>query len=319
LSAPIPLQAGRFYTVKMEYFQHLGGDYYSLSWGSDHVAKQLVPTGVMFANGLAPIITMQPYDTYVMPGDPASFTIMATGAQPLGYQWFLIDTNNVDQPIPGATDPTLTLPSVQAADGLNYYYVVVTNSYGQTNSEGAHVFPYNTSVVAIVPHSQTNFLGSTVAFTYRASGLPYYGGDPWYNVVAWYFNDNEIPDSAGLQTLTLTNVQPTKAGRYSVEVQGNGWDTTSDYAFLTVRTNRPTGANFTAINRLPNQTVQLTATGTVDAVYYIDAITNIVSPSWMAATNWAQVTKVTNTTGTFHYTEPATNGFRYFYRTRLGP
>ena len=68
-SAGIPLQAGQLYAVKMEYFQHCCGDYYSLSWASDNVAKQLVPAGALYPYGLAPIIITDVQTEYGNPGD----------------------------------------------------------------------------------------------------------------------------------------------------------------------------------------------------------------------------------------------------------
>ena len=110
-------------------------------------------------------------------------------------------------------------------------------------------------------------------------------------------------------------------GGYSVDVFFNGGDVQSDDAYLTVRAAAwPTGpARFTAINVLSNHTVQLTATGALGAFYYLDAMSNAVPSHWMAATNWTQLTSVTNTSGTFQYTDPATNVPQRFYRTRSGP
>jgi len=78
-------------------------------------------------------------------------------------------------------------------------------------------------------------------------------------------------------------------------------------------------ARFTAVSVLPNHTAQLTAIGAVGAFYYIDAMSNVLSPHGIASTNWRQLTSVTNTSGTFQYTDPATNLPWRFYRTRSGP
>lgn len=320
-SAPITLQAGQSYPIKLEYFQAGGGDYWSLSWGADSMPKAPIPTAVLYPSG-APAITTQPANQYANISDPVSFSVTAAGAAPLSYQWYYNDTNDVNHALDGQTNATLSLPSVQEADGLNLYFVSVSNSYGTTNSAVANLFLYNGSSVVVVPHTQVITNGGTATFTFRASGCPVYGAPPWFTVLGWYLDDNPIPGAADA-VLTVTDVGGASAGKYSIEVEGNGWDTTSGYAYLIV-TNPPPSplpagpARFISVNLLPDQSLRLTATGTVNAVYCIDAMTNLVSAQWMTATNWCELCRRTNTTGTFQFTEPATNRFGRFYRTRSG-
>jgi glucose/arabinose dehydrogenase len=83
---------------------------------------------------LSPSIDTDPADVLVGQGWPATFTVSATGAQPLHYQWW---RDNV--PIPGATDsPTYTLQSpTVAADNGATIKCRVTNSFGGITSRGA--------------------------------------------------------------------------------------------------------------------------------------------------------------------------------------
>ena len=104
-----------------------------------------------------------------------------------------------------------------SADGLNLYSVVVTNAYGSTNSSMVNLWVNGAPNPVIIPHSQTNVIGSNVTFTVRTSGSPSYGGPPWFNY-QWYFNDGTI-DGATSATLTITNVQTGNAGNYSVDVE----------------------------------------------------------------------------------------------------
>ena len=74
--------------------------------------------------GGPPVITFQPTNQTVTMGDTASFSVGASGALPLSYQWSFNTTNLV-----GATNATLTLTNVQFAQAGNYA-VQITNTYG---------------------------------------------------------------------------------------------------------------------------------------------------------------------------------------------
>ncbi len=57
---------------------------------------------------VSPVIASQPTNQTVMVGQSASFSVLAGGTPPFGYGWSFNTTNIV-----GATNATLTLPSVQ--------------------------------------------------------------------------------------------------------------------------------------------------------------------------------------------------------------
>jgi len=69
-------------------------------------------------------VATQPASLSVPLGRPASFTVTATGSEPIYYQWF-----KGGQSIPNATGGTLALPAVQAAD-VGAYSVLVSNADG---------------------------------------------------------------------------------------------------------------------------------------------------------------------------------------------
>jgi hypothetical protein len=77
---------------------------------------------------VAPRIVEQPSSQAVYAGQAATFDVGALGALPLAFQWQHAETN-----IPGATTPTLTIPSAYYTDAGNYI-AVVTNSLGSSNS-----------------------------------------------------------------------------------------------------------------------------------------------------------------------------------------
>ncbi|MBC7169885.1 immunoglobulin domain-containing protein [Candidatus Bipolaricaulota bacterium] len=81
--------------------------------------------------GEAPTIVAQPGSHEAEVGTEVTFTAVATGQEPLLYQWRKDGTD-----IQGATGPTFTLPAA-AADDAGTYTVVVTNGCGSVTSEPA--------------------------------------------------------------------------------------------------------------------------------------------------------------------------------------
>lgn len=79
----------------------------------------------------APVITAQPIDQAVVAGTNATFSVTATGAPPLYYQWQHASTN-----LPGATNSTLTISNVTAAQ-TGTYQVIVSNAVGSATSDPA--------------------------------------------------------------------------------------------------------------------------------------------------------------------------------------
>ena len=69
-----------------------------------------------------PVITAQPQDQTVAQGGTAAFSVAATAANPLTYQWFKDGVA-----LTGATSPTLTLTNVQP-NQIGYYSVAVSNA-----------------------------------------------------------------------------------------------------------------------------------------------------------------------------------------------
>lgn len=91
-----------------------------------------------------PAITGQPQSLTVAAGAKATFIVVATGAEPLGYQWQHSLTN-----LPDATGATLTLNSVTDADA-GPYRVVVTNSFGSAASDEAILTVTNAPPAGVV-------------------------------------------------------------------------------------------------------------------------------------------------------------------------
>ena len=76
-----------------------------------------------------PAILTQPANLAVKAGQTADFSVTATGALPLAFQWYY-NTNTL---LAGETNNTLTLLNVNASQA-GKYSVTITNLYGATNS-----------------------------------------------------------------------------------------------------------------------------------------------------------------------------------------
>jgi glucose/arabinose dehydrogenase len=112
----------------------------------------------------APEITSHPASVTVSAGQPASFSVAASGTAPLSYQW---QRNGGD--IPGATATTYTLATTSLADDGAVFTAVVTNAAGSATSNGAtlHVTSNSPPVATITsPAHQTLYsAGDTVGYT----------------------------------------------------------------------------------------------------------------------------------------------------------
>jgi pectate lyase len=179
---------------------------------------------------VAPSITTQPQDqANILPGATATFSVQASGTDPLSYQWYY-NTNTL---LTNATDAVLTITNVQPANAGSYS-VVINNSAGSTNSSYAFL-TVNTSPVAPVFNSQPASLvvlaGSAASFTAVAGGTA---------PISYQWNKNGTPiPGATSSTLNLSNVQTTDDGSYTLTATNSVGGTNSNPAQLTVTTSTP--------------------------------------------------------------------------------
>jgi hypothetical protein len=78
-----------------------------------------------------PVITIQPSNQRVSAGQPATFTVSATGTAPLSYQW-----QRNSSPIAGATAASYTTAAAAVSDSGSAFAVVVSGA-GSTTSRSA--------------------------------------------------------------------------------------------------------------------------------------------------------------------------------------
>jgi len=151
-------------------------------------------------------ILSNPMDVVVTNGGTAELTVQADGSSPLFYQWYF----NATSLLIDATNAVLQLSNAHPAQ-TGSYVVVVTNAYGSATSTPATLTVFSPPVIVSDPQAQMVTAGGVAVFVVSATGNPL----PSYQ---WFFNGiNNLP-GANSSTLTLTNVQDTQAGQYSVVV-----------------------------------------------------------------------------------------------------
>jgi glucose/arabinose dehydrogenase len=117
---------------------------------------------VRFAQNQPPSITQHPANLSVAQGQQASFTVAATGSQPLGYQWQRNGSN-----ISGATSPTLSFTAASADNGA-MFRAVVSNTFGTATSNAATLTVSGgapTATITAPTMGATYAAGTNVAFS----------------------------------------------------------------------------------------------------------------------------------------------------------
>jgi glucose/arabinose dehydrogenase len=157
--------------TRLPFATGLGGDALSIDVGNDGNLYYLERSSgalykIIYTVNTAPVITQQPAAATVSAGQPATFSVTATGTAPLSYQWQKNNTN-----ISGATNASYTIASVQAADA-GAYRVVVSNAVGSVTSSAAQltVNAFNTAPVAQI-------LTPAQGSLYRAGDVISFSGD----------------------------------------------------------------------------------------------------------------------------------------------
>jgi uncharacterized protein YdaL len=190
----------------------------------------------------SPSITTPPQSQNVTAGTSVSFSVVAAGTAPLGYQWQFGAA-----PLSGATNATLSLANVSTTNA-GTYTVTVTNLYGSTNASATLTVGVPPSITT-APKSVTATNGTTATFSVVAAGtapLSY----------QWQLGAANLSGATNA-TLSLANVQTTNAGTYTVTVK-NAYGSTNAAAVLTVVT--PVGNIAPAITTQPKNSTNVVGT-----------------------------------------------------------
>jgi hypothetical protein len=174
-----------------------------------------------------PTITTQPQSQIVTAGSTATFSVAASGAGPLSYQWYKNGTA-----IPGAASASYTTPATVSGDNGATFIAVVSNAGGSTSSNTVTLTVAASAVAPTIttqPQNQTVVIGATATFTVAATGtapLSY----------QWSRNGTAIAGATGASYTTPPAASGDNGATFSVLVSNAGGSTPSNTATLTVVT-----------------------------------------------------------------------------------
>ena len=172
-------------------------------------------------NNSALAITTQPAGQAVVAGDPASFSVAASGgAASLAYQWL-----RDGQAIAGATGASYTLDTPSPADDGASFTVTVTDGSGATVQSSAAVLSVRSPIQA-QPAAQSAAAGASATFSVSASGsaLSY----------QWQRDGADIAGATGASFTTGVLSAADNGAAFRVRVANHGVEVFSEAAVLTV-------------------------------------------------------------------------------------
>jgi len=175
-----------------------------------------------------PVITTQPSNQAVTLGQTATFSVTATGTQPLTYQWQKGNSN-----ISGATSASYTTPATTAADDGAQFKVSVSNAAGSVASTAATLTVNSTPSITTQPSDQTVTAGQTATFSVAATGaapLSY----------QWRKGGSDISGATSSSYTTPATVIADAGSKFDVVVSNSVGSTTSNQATLNVLAVAPT-------------------------------------------------------------------------------
>src|SRR5438132_2692492 len=183
---------------------------------------------VASTNSLAPVapsIGTEPTSQTVTAGQPASFSVTATGTAPLTYQW---KKNNVA--ISGATSSAYTTAATISSDNGAQFTVVVSNAAGSATSSAAMLTVSAAAVapsITMQPPGQTVTAGQPASFSVtraRTAPLSY----------QWKKNNVAISGATSSAYTTAATISSDNGAQFTVVVSNAAGSATSSAAMLTV-------------------------------------------------------------------------------------
>ncbi|MGB6596908.1 MAG: hypothetical protein WBE70_07275 [Candidatus Acidiferrum sp.] len=177
------------------------------------------------AAAVAPAITTQPANQTVTVGQTATFSVIATGTAPLGYQWLKNSAN-----ITGATAASYTTPATASTDNGAQFDVVVSNGAGSKTSTMARLTVNAAALAPTIttqPANQTVIVGQTATFSVTATGtapLTY----------QWQKNSANIAGATSATYTTPATASTDTGAKFDVIVSNALGSQTSTMATLTV-------------------------------------------------------------------------------------
>lgn len=182
------------------------GEYQVLVFNS---AGAVLSSKASLAVQIPPVISRQPTNQVLKPGQTASFAVTAfsPGVWPLAYQWRVNGTN-----VAAGTNATLTLTNIQLADA-GTYTVEVTDAVGTVRSDPAVLSITVAPRIGVQPVSQSVVVGGSVTFSVLLTNGSFPINYQW-RVGTTPLTNFLLNSYASF--FTLRNVQASQAGSYRV-------------------------------------------------------------------------------------------------------
>jgi hypothetical protein len=209
-----------------------------------------------------PTIMQQPASISVTAGQPATFSVMASGDPPMSYQWFL------NGAAAGTNSSTFSIAQTTPGQTGAQIYVIVSNAGGSVTSATATLTVTATATAPTItqqPLSVTVTAGQSAAFSVMATGtapLTY----------QWFMNGTAAGTNSSTFPIAQTTTGQTGA-QIHVKVSNATGSATSNTVTLTVNPVAPTAPAITqqpanaAVTAGQSATFTVTATGTAPLTY----------------------------------------------------
>jgi hypothetical protein len=205
--------------------------------GESNTANNVASDMTTISAGIQPpVITAQPADTFVCSGQPAVFSVTATGSG-LTYQW---RRNGAD--IPGATGSSYNIAST-ATGHAGTYSVVVRNSAGSVTSSNATLTVNRAVTITTQPASLTRAPGQSASFSVGATGTSVR--------YQWRGPDGGNIPGATSSTYAIPSVTSANAGPYYAVVYNGCGQMNSSTAVLTVTAADPGNNAYFNVQSIP--------------------------------------------------------------------
>ena len=213
------------YTTPATVVSNSGAQFTVTAQNSAGSVTSVAATLTVTTSPVAPSIAQQPASQAVPAGKTATFSVTASGTDPLTYQW-----NQNGVAIAGATSSSYTTPATVASNNGAQFTVTAQNSVGSATSVAATLSVTPSSVAPAIgqqPVSQTVTAGKTATFSVTASGtapLTY----------QWNQNGVAIAGATSSSYTTPATVASNSGAQFTVTVTNSAGSVTSAAATLTV-------------------------------------------------------------------------------------
>ncbi len=239
-----------------------------------------------------PHIALQPTNLSVIVTSNGLFNVLACGAAPLRFQWQRAGTN-----LPYATNALLSLTSVTTNDAGSYT-VIITNTTDSFTSDVAVLTVLQPPVITRQPSSIAAAPGGVASFSVAARGLTPFS-------FQWQ-KDGSALSGQTRASITLSNVQVSDFGSYSVGITNTDGGTLSQPGLLTLA----------ASPYLANPTINL-ATFTISIPTEVGPIYVLEYKELLTDPAWTTLATVSGTGSSIPVTDNNLTNTSRFYRVRV--